>query len=222
MNNSHPYFSDVLLHNMELIAEHHTEFSSDKSLSVDWSKYGCRLHIPEGSIPQGEIGTLDLYAIYSGPFKFPKNTSPVSAYYFISLSHILQKPAALELQHCYIINNDDDARQLTFASATTSTGPPYHFRLVDGGSFLPGRYALIHQAKFCFLGIFEALEWIKQSISRLFFGGSYAVLFFLIPVESPVLWNVKLFITKYTNAHYEVLTNTNVYCIIYNLISIWL
>ena len=200
---------------MELIAKYHTEFSSDKPLSVDWDIYGCRLQIPEGSIPQGVIGTLDLYAIYSGPFLFPQNSSPVSACYLISLSHDLQKPATLELQHCYIINNDEDARQLTFASATTSTGPPYHFRLVDGGSFLPDRYALIHQTKFSFFGILETLERIRQSISRLVFGCSYAVLFFLIPVGSPVLWSVKLFITKYTNAHYEVLTNTNVYCRMY-------
>ena len=205
------HFAGVSLHNMELIAEYHTKFSSDEPYFLNWDKYGCRLHIPQGSIPQGEVGTLDLYAIYSGPFKFPKNASPVSAFYFISLSHILQKPATLALQHCYIINNDDDAAHLTFVSATTSTGPPYHFRPVDGGSFLPGRYALIHQTKFSFFGILETLEWIRQSISRLVFGCSYAVLSFLIPIESPVLWNVKLFITKYTNAHYEVLTNTNVY-----------
>ena len=202
---------------MKIIAEYHTKFSSDKPLSVDWDKYGCRLQIPEGSIPQGEVGTLDIYAIYSGPFQFPQNSSPVSAFYFISLSHNLQKPATLELQHCYIISDDDDAAQLTFVSATTSTGPPYHFRPLDGGSFLPGRYALIRQTKFSFFGILETLKRIRQSISRLVFGCSYAVLFFLIPVESPVLWNVKLFITKYTNAHYEVLTYKNVYCILYNL-----
>ena len=204
---------------MKLIAEYHSEFSSDKLLSVDWDKYGCRLQIPEGSIPQGEVGTLDLYAIYSGPFQFPQNSSPVSAYYFISLSHNLQKPATLELQHCYIINNDDDAGQLTFASATASTGPPYCFRPVNGGYFLAGRYALIHKTTFSFFGI---LEWIRESISRLIFrvqpetmeedpphrsGCSYAVLYLLIPVQNPVLWKVKLFITKYTNGHYEVQIN---------------
>ena len=89
---------------MELIAEYHTKFSGDEPLFLNWDKYGCRLQIPQGTIPQEEVGTLDLYAIYSGPFKFSKNASPVSAFYFISLSHILQKPATLELQHCYIIN----------------------------------------------------------------------------------------------------------------------
>ena len=118
---------------MKIIAEYHTKFSSDKPLSVNWDKYGCRLQIPEGSIPQGEVGTLDLYAIYRGPFQFPEDSFPVSAYYYISLSHDLQKPATLELEHSYTINNDDDAAQLTFASA--KTGPPYNFRPVDGGSF---------------------------------------------------------------------------------------
>ena len=213
-------FADALFNNMKVIAQYHTKFSSDKPLSVDWSKYGCRLQIPEDSIPQGEVGTLDIYAIYSGPFQFPQDSSPVSAYYFISLSHNLQKPAILELQHCYIINNDDDAAQLTFASATASTGPPYCFRPVDGGSFLPGRYALIHQKCFSFLTI---LQWARQSISRLIYGVqqeeetetmeedpprgsncSYAILYFLIPVQSPGSWNVKLFITKYINPHFEV------------------
>ena len=207
---------------MELIAEYHTKFSSDKPLSVDWDKYGCRLQIPEGSIPQGEVGTLDIYAIYSGPFQFPQDSSPVSAYYLISLSHDLQKPAILALQHCYIINNDDDAAQLTFASATASTGPPYRFRPVDGGSFLPGRYAMIHQMCFSYFSVIW--QWARQSISRLVYGVqpeeeteimeedppcgsscSYAVLYFLIPAPSPGLWNVKLFITKYINPHFEVL-----------------
>ena len=204
---------------MKLIAEYHTEFSSDKPLSLDWDKYGCRLQIPQGSIPQGEVGTLDLYAIYNGPFQFPQGSSPVSAYYFISLSHDLQKPAILELQHCYIINNHDNAAQLTFASATDSTDPPYRFRAVDGGSFLPDRYALIHQNSFSFFSIIW--QWARESVSRLVYGVqpgeetmeedppcgsncSYAVLYFLIPVQSPVLWHVKLFITKYINPHFEV------------------
>ena len=152
---------------------------------------------------------------------FQKNTSPVSAFYFISLSHILQKPATLELQHCYIINNDDDAAQLTFASASNSTGPPYCFRPVDGGSFLPGKYALIHQKSFSYFSVIW--QWARESISRLIYGVqpeeeteameedaprgsncSYAILYFLIPVRSPVLWNVKLFITKFINPHFEV------------------
>ena len=200
---------------MKLIAEYHTEFSSDKPLSLDWNKYGCRLQIQEGSIPQGEVGKIDLYAIYCGPFQFPEDSSPVSAYYLISLSHDLLKQATLELQHCYIINNDDDASKLTFASATTSTGPPYHFKPVKGGSFLPSGYALIHQKSFSFISI------VWQRARRLIYGVqpeetetmmddtphvsncSYAVLYFLIP-ESSVLWKVKLFITKYINPHFEV------------------
>ena len=198
-------FSDVSLHNMELIAEYHAKFSSDKPFSLDWDKYGCRLQIPEGSIPQGEVGTLDIYAIYSGPFKFPEDSSPVSAYYFISLSHDLQKPAILELQHCYIISNDDDAAQLTFASAATSTGPPYHFRPVNGGSFLPGKYAVIHQTKFSIIDILVAhVRAVGQSISRWFNSVQYALSYFLIQVQYPKMWKVKLFITQYTNAHIEV------------------
>ena len=188
---------------MKIIAEYHTEFSSDKSLSVDWDKYGCRLQIPEGSIPQGEVSTLDLYAIYNGPFQFPQDSSPVSAFYFISLSHDLQKPATLELQHCYIINNDDDAAQLTFASATASTAPPYHFRPVDGGSFLPGRYALIHQKSFSYFSVIW--QWIRQSISRLVYSVHHALSYSLIQVEYPYMWRVKLDFTNYLNLHVQVL-----------------
>ena len=188
---------------MEVIAEFHATFSGDKPFSLDWNKYGCRLQIPEGSIPQGEVCTLDLYAIYSGPFKFPEDSSPVSAHYLISLSHNLQKPATLELQHCYIINNDDDAGQLTFASATAFTGPPYHFRPVSGGSFLPGKYAVIHRTKFSIFNLLAAVRAIGQSILRWFNSVQYALLYFLIRVN-PKKWKVKLFITQYTNAHIEV------------------
>ena len=200
---------------MEVIAEYHTEFSSEKSFSLDWDKYGCRIHIPEGSIPPGEVGTLDLYAIYSGPFQFPNDMSPVSAYYYISVSHDLQKPSTLELQHCFIINNDDDAAKLTFASAATSMGPPYLFRPVDGGCFLPGRYGLIHKASFCIFSIsrVKGYTWsIGQSILRWICGvqrddlhdRSFGASYDLIPVHYPEVWNVKLFITQFTKVHYEV------------------
>ena len=133
-----------------------------------------------------------------------------------------------------IINNDVDAAQLTFASATTATGPPYHFRPVDGGSFLPGRYALIHQKRFSYFSVIW--QWVRQSISRLIYGVqqeetetteedpprgsncSYAVLYFLIPVQIPVLWNVKLFITKYINSNFEV---QYIYLYMYQLIFIY-
>jgi len=105
------------------------------------------------------------------------------------------------------IGNDDDAAQLTFASATASTGPPYHFRPVDGGSFLPSRYALIQQTTFSIFSVIKIFQYVRKSISRLFHGVqpeeqteaavedppphgssfSYAVLFFLIPVQAPVL-----------------------------------
>ena len=204
-------YTDVLFQNMEIVAEYHTKFSSDKHFSLDWDKYGCRVHIPEGSIPPGEVGTLDLYAIYSGPFQFPNDMSPVSAYYYISVSHDLLKPATLELQHCFIININDDAAKLTFASASTSTGPPYLFRPVDGGCFLPGRYGLINQASFSIFSILKG--WTSsfgQSISRLIYGVqdlhdcTFGVLYFMIPVHYPEVWKVKLFITQYTNVHYEV------------------
>ena len=185
---------------MKLIAEHHTEFSSDKPLSVDWSKYGCRLQIPEGSIPQGEVGTLGLYAIYRGPFQFPEDSFPVSAYYYISLSHDLQKPATLELEHSYIINNDDDATQLTFASAKISTDPPYNFRPVDGGSFLSGKYARIHVTSFsAFTNLWTGWK-RKLQMDHL----QFALSFFLVEVQYPKKYTAKLFITKYTHVDLEV------------------
>ena len=176
---------------MKIIAEYHTKFTSDKPLSVDWDKFGCRLQIPEGSIPQGEVGTLDLYAIYSGPFQFPEDSFPVSAFYFISLSHDLQKPATLELEHSYIINNDDDAAQLTIASANTSTGPPYNFTPVDGGSFLPGKYARINLTSFS----------INNVLSK---SSEYTLSFFLVEVHYPKKYKAKLFITKRSLVDREV------------------
>ena len=208
------FYTGVLFQNMEVIAEYCTQFSSEKPFSLNWDKYGCRIHIPEGSIPPGEVGTLDLYAIYSGPFQFPDDMSPVSAYYFISISHDLLKPAILELQHFFIINNNDDAAKLTFASAATSTGPPYLFRPVDGGCFSPGRYGLIHQAGFCFFSILQKWTWnLGQLISKWIYGVQqeedlhdcfFGVLYFMIPVHYPDVWKVKLFITQYAKLHFEV------------------
>ena len=209
-----------ILRTMELIDEYHTAFSSENPLSLDWGKYGCKLHIPQGSIPPGVEGTLDVYAIYSGPFEFPENSSLVSGIYYIGLSHELSKPATLEIQHSCTLQNQADAQQLQFVSTTGYGGPPYSFKPIEGGYFLPdntSRYGFIRRTSFSPY----AIVWkVVKRVADLFKkrkrsheeeeeltdrgGPGYAALYFLIPIEHPTSWTVKLLLTKYINSDREV------------------
>ena len=97
---------------------------------------------------------IEVTAIVSGPFKFPKGTMLVSAVYAISVSKPLLKPLVIKLQHCVDVRHTGQTSCLKFVRAPLKSPHRYYFSTVEGGSFRVGnRYGSIERDNFCALGI---------------------------------------------------------------------
>ena len=142
-----------ILEEMKVTSEMIVYFKGSEGYSLDWEEYGCKLHIPKGAIKEEEEGKLHIYAIYDGPFQFPKGMELVSGIYYISLSHHeLMKPATLEIQHCSDCTSDESGKSgLSFITIPdTTSGPPYSFDIIEGGSFSANEnYGMIRRSHFC-------------------------------------------------------------------------
>ena len=140
---------------MEVIGEYHGEFTGDAGHTLSWSDYGFHLHIPKGSLATDGIGRVDVYAIYNGPFQLPADGTSVSAFYCVTLSCDLLKPATIEIQHCCDISDRYDKEDLTFVSASLSSGPPYKFDIISGGRFdIGSNYATLERSSFSIFSVF--------------------------------------------------------------------
>ena len=139
---------------MKVTSEMIVYFNGSEGYSLDWEEYGCKLHIPKGAIKEEEEGKLHMYAIYDGPFQFPKGMELVSGIYYISLSHHeLMKPATFrEIQHCSDCTSDESGNSgLSFiAIPDTTSGPPYSFEIIEDGNFSAHEnYGMIRRSHFC-------------------------------------------------------------------------
>ena len=138
---------------MEVTSDMIVYFNCSEEYSLEWEEYGCKLHIPKGAIKEEEEGELHMYAIYDGPFQFPKGIELVSGIYYISQSHHeLMNPATLEIQHCSNCTSDgSDNSGLSFITIPdTTSGPPYSFEIIEGGNFSANEnYGMIRRSHFC-------------------------------------------------------------------------
>ena len=156
------YVSPGILSNTIIAGERSVLVKGDVGPCViDWIEYGFSLHIQEGSLPASVNCEVSIKAVVGGSFIFPEGYDPVSAVYAIAASEQLLKPAKLELQHCVMLESEEQAQYLSFASAPVS--PSLEFRLIDGGVFPAGkRYGYIQQQGFSFKTIVKKQRRIFQ------------------------------------------------------------
>ena len=120
-----------------------------------WEEQGFRMHIPEDSFLPTETCLISVRAIVTGFFQFLEGTEPVSAVYAISLSWKFYKPIKLELQHCVLLERQEQSKFMSFAVALHEQfSPPYQFLPVDGGDFHSNIfYGLIDLEQLSFISI---------------------------------------------------------------------
>ena len=130
----------------------------DKPQSLNWEKYGFRLHFPQGSISPSDTCEVVVKALVGGKFHFPEGTELVSAVYAVSFAKKLVKAVEMEIQHCVNLTNEEQGKYLSFVStAKTYRHHPNKFEFVVGGVFNPGkRYASIQRMHYCKNAIVEA------------------------------------------------------------------
>ena len=98
--------------------------------------YGLKLIIPEGCLPPGtEHCTISIKASVSGEYKFPDDSHPVSAIFWIHCepSCKFTLPISVEMQHCA---KSKDVSKLNFVKAHCSQASlPYCFQKLQGSRF---------------------------------------------------------------------------------------
>ena len=106
--------------------------------SFEFTGYGFKLHVPEGSLPAEVSETrLSVRVSLSGQFQLPTDCELISAVYWVSSTcpHKFTKPLVVEIQHCAALSSDEQCEQLTFVrTKCTQKELPYTFT-EEGGVF---------------------------------------------------------------------------------------
>ena len=109
---------------------------TNQAQTFHWVGYGLKLHISQGTLPAGlEKCRLLIKVGLSGHFKFPENTSLVSAVYWLNSEPQCKfsQPITVEMQHCAKCTHKST---LSFVHAKCSQVQlPYDFKAVEGGVF---------------------------------------------------------------------------------------
>ena len=130
----------------------------DSAQFFNWEQYGLRITVLEGTLSPRDTCEVAVRALVGGQFQLPEDTELISAVYSISVSKPLLKEVKLEIQHCADLVTQDHTNYLSFATASFNTGPPYQFKLVEGGQFHTGdQYGSICLSQFSLWKIVKRL-----------------------------------------------------------------
>ena len=123
---------------MQVVTERRFIVTGDNSrFTLDWIQFGLRIEVPEGSLPAGHRTELHVKALIGGDFILPPDCYLVSGIYQISSYEQFTKNVTLCLPHAAIIKSEEEASHFKFYTADSSSGPPYEFKEMAGGTFTP-------------------------------------------------------------------------------------
>ena len=154
MHNASPSVCDCacgadFLRGVEVYRETVLEVVGDKPQKVEWPGYGFFIEIPEGAVPHGVTVSVGVKVILAGQFKFPENSQLISAIYWISSSEVFLKEVAVNIQHCAIIENEEQCSLFRFIIAKCSQEVlPYRFSEKRGEFNQHTHYATIKLKQF--------------------------------------------------------------------------
>ena len=173
---------------------------TNQAQTFHWAGYGLKLHIPPAALPTGLKECRLLIKVgLSGHFKFPKNTSLVSAVYWLDSEPQCKfsEPITVEMQHCV---KPTQISELSFVHAKCSqVHLPYTFKTVEGGVFSSeSAYGCVELNHFSFLA---------QVFKRIFLGVQqyYASIYYLHVRKNQR--EIHFVITKNLEAHATVRSN---------------
>ena len=132
---------------------------TNKAQTFHWEGYGLKLLVPPGALPPGmKQCELLIKVEISGQFTFPKNTSLVSAVYWLHSEPQCEfsQPLTLEIQHCA---TSSQTSRLTFAKCS-DTSLPYNFDILEGGDFSEDGYGCIQLQSFSRITVLKWLTWL--------------------------------------------------------------
>ena len=130
------------------------EVVGDQPQKLEWPGYAFYIEVPEGALPPGVTASVGVKVILGGQFQLPEGSQSVSALYWISSSEVFLKEVAINVQHCAVIENEEQCSKFSFIIAKCSQEIlPYIFRK-RAGVFNPHtQYGAIKLKQFSITGI---------------------------------------------------------------------
>ena len=124
----------------------------DKPQKVEWPGYGFYIDVPEGALPPGVTASVGLKVFLTGQIKLPENRQLISAFYWVSSSEVFLKKVAVNIQHCAVIENEEQCLDFRFIIARCSQKElPYTFKEFEGLFNPCTQYATIKLKQFSIL-----------------------------------------------------------------------
>ena len=164
----------VFIIEVNVIGETSIQFSTtNETQSFYWKGYGLKFHIPQASLPDGvNHSRVTIEASLAGQYKFPDNTTLVSAVYWINSPLKFLQPITLEIQHCAKQTNGST---LSFAMACTQDDGRYLFKPLQGGIFNSSySYGSIKLKHFCGIAVIQNDTEEQSYCGRLYYLGNRA------------------------------------------------
>ena len=148
---------------MEVCGETVLEITGSENQKISWNGYGFHLSVPDGAVPSDVTISLAVKAITSGQFQLPDNTHLVSSIFWVSASQLFDKEVSVHLEHCGIINSEEEASNYKFIVGRCSKkNLPYHFKIRDAVFPPHSHLGTINVKQFSFLAtVFRGL-WGKS------------------------------------------------------------
>ena len=139
-----------------------------------WDGYGLKLGIPKGCLPPStEQCTIHIKASVSGEYKFPDNSHPVSAIFWLRCepSCKFTLPISVEIQHC---GKPRDISKLNIVKAPCpQKSLPYCFKKLHQSSRFYDQdeksYGAIELTSFSGVGVTLEESEEKQYVARVFY-----------------------------------------------------
>ena len=163
--------------------------------TVTWNRFGFKLHVPPGAFHDQTLN-ITIGVSLSGNFKFPANSTLVSAVYYVETSSKLFQPVTIEMEHCLMLKDEDDVRELSFVVAEVHPGfPHYTFQVARWGVFSPANsWGSIQVSSF---SLFSIISWITDLFKMPPVG--YSAQIYQMKV-SEIVFNVHLVVTRHLSS----------------------
>ena len=162
----------------------------------EWEKFGLRLHISEGTLPEG-VGQciVRIKASTAGQYQFPENFDLVSAIFWLRCEPACKfaKYVTMEMEHCAKLGN---SANLCFVRAVCNQEElPYNFKKIGGRFDEIKRYGTIDLNRFSGLAIGNDSGGAENNIDQREYG---AIIFNYVhqretsyKIDFVVTWNTK-------------------------------
>ena len=119
-----------------------------------WKEHGFELTVPEGALPPGMTVTVAVRAIVGGSFELPQSSELIGAFYWITSTHTFQKKVTVRLQHCAIIESNEECENFKFLiGECPQLQLPYKFTVVDGNFTPHSQFASVSLSEFSIITV---------------------------------------------------------------------